>query len=492
MKSIQKIALLFLIVISLGSCQDFLDVNTDPNNPTSVSPDLVLPVGQAYSASIMQQDRGINHLGNMLMYNWSQSDGFSWYEDEFLYAVTSTFYEQIFENTFADVMKQYELLVTLEDSKYDNYKAIGMIMQAYHYQILVDTYGDVPYTEALGRSLNATPKYDGAQAVYEGIMNDLTNAIALIDGAAETAENPEETDAMFGGEMTSWKQFANSVKLRILTRQMSMSGREAYITAEFAKIEAEGSGYYMGNVGINPGYLAGEVDKQNPMWNELGANASGAVTMTNQATCATDYIILYLQDTNDPRISSIFEEPATGHLGVEQGKTNYDSPIPDAFIPENVSNIGAGILKAADMDATIYTLAELYFNLAEAAVNGYVAGSAQAFYESGIEASFDYLGASGASDYYSQNIANVGWAASANKLEAIITQKWIAVNGITAEQSWFDYSRTGYPSNLPISMKATTADRPVRLAYPASETSSNGTNVPSQPNVFTSKIFWAN
>ncbi len=492
MKNIQKIALLFLIVITLGSCQEFLDVNTDPNNPTSVSPGLVLPVGQAYTASIMQQDRGINHLGNMFMYNWSQSDGFSWYEDEFLYAVTSTFYEQVFERSYADAMKQYEILVNLEDSKYAYYKAIGMIMQSYHYQILVDTYGDVPYSEALGRSLNATPKYDASQTVYEGIMNDLTAAIEVIENAPETAENPEETDAVFQGEMMSWKQFANSLKVRILTRQMSMSGRESYITAEFAKIEAEGSGYYFGDVAINPGYIEGQVDKQNPMWDELGSDASGSQTASSKATCATDFIITYLENTGDPRISSIYEEPGTGHLGVMQGLTNYDSPVLDAFVPENVSNIGPGILKSGDMSATIYTLAELYFNLSEAALNGYIAGSAQNFYESGIQASFDFLDAGDASEYYTAAKVNVGWAASTNKLEAIITQKWIAVNGINAEQSWFDYSRTGFPTDLPISLKATSIDRPVRLAYPASEISSNGGNVPSQPNVFTSKIFWAN
>jgi hypothetical protein len=175
-----------------------------------------------------------------------------------------------------------------------------------------------------------------------------------------------------------------------------------------------------------------------------------------------------------------------------QGLTNYDSPVLDAFVPENVSNIGPGILKSGDMSATIYTLAELYFNLSEAALNGYIAGSAQNFYESGIQASFDFLDAGDASEYYTAAKVNVGWAASTNKLEAIITQKWIAVNGINAEQSWFDYSRTGFPTDLPISLKATSIDRPVRLAYPASEISSNGGNVPSQPNVFTSKIFWAN
>jgi len=77
-------------------------------------------------------------------------------------------------------------------------------------------------------------------------------------------------------------------------------------------------------------------------------------------------------------------------------------------------------------------------------------------------------------------------------MEVIITQKWIALNGINAGQSWFDYSRTGYPTGLTVSLQASTSDRPVRLEYPNSEITGNTANVPSQPNVFTAKIFWAN
>ena len=86
----------------------------------------------------------------------------------------------------------------------------------------------------------------------------------------------------------------------------------------------------------------------------------------------------------------------------------------------------------------------------------------------------------------------VDWSASPNKMEAIITQKWLALNGVNAFESWVEYNRTGYPSNLPISTYASQADRPVRLEYPASELSSNGGNVPNQPDAFSDKIFWAN
>ncbi len=483
MKNILKYVNLLIVILLLTSCEDFLDVNVDPNNPTTVTPDLVLPVAQKYTADLIQGTgtRYINTIGNMMMYNWSQSDGFAWYPDEFKYNVTSSFYAGIFNISYTNALKQYQILTQLDES-YDNYKAIGMIMKAYHFQLLVDLYGDVPYTEALLRKDNATPVYDDAAFIYEDLLTQLTAAISLIKSTTST-KVPGADDTMFEGDMDEWIKFANTVALRIAVR----SSNNAAITA----IYAEGSGFITDDVLVNPGYSKDE-GKQNPLWNFYQEDASGTLTLTSKATCATDFILNYLATRNDRRIDFLYEKPATGHLGVPQGLLDYDTPVADAFVPELVSNIGTGLLKSFDMGANIFSLAESYFNQAEAALNVPSVGNAQSFYEEGITASFDYLGATGASTYYGQNINNVNWAASSNKLEAIITQKWIAVNGITAEQSWFDYSRTGYPSNLPISIRATTSDRPVRLFYPASELSSNGGNVPSQPDAFTAKIFWAN
>lgn len=500
MKNILKYISVLVVILLLASCDDYLDVNTDPNNPSVVTPDLILPVAQKYTGEILtasdEGGRRFAGLANLLMVNWSQSDGFNWYPDEFKYNVTSSFYGRIFENSFYDVLKEYQVLVDLEP-EYDYYKAIGMIMKCFHFQLLVDTYGDIPYSEALLRGENATPVYDDAQTIYNDLIVQLTAAIDLIDATAASTEVVAEVgaeDGMFGGDMDEWKAFANSVKLRILTRQMSMSGRTTYIQTELDAIMAEGSGFITTDVGVNPGYLQ-QAGKLNPFYNLYGWDEGGTITMSNNATCASEYIIDYLTvQTNDPRVDYIYEEPATGHLGVVQGLLDYDTPVPDAYLPALVSNLGPGILVSPSQDVVIYTLAELYFNLAEAVNAGFTGlpGTAQANYEMGIQASFDYLGAGDASAYYGTAQNNVGWVASTNKLAAIITQKWIATNSITAEQSWFDYNRTGYPTGLPITELATTADRPVRLMYPASEISSNGANVPTQPDVFTSKIFWAN
>jgi hypothetical protein len=469
----------------LVGCDDWLDVNTDPNNPTSVGPDLVLPVAQHYTARIMQEDRGVNHLGNMMMYNWSESAGFSWYNDEFLYLSTSTFYDQIFDHTYYDALKQYSDLDGLGDD-YAAYKAISMIMKAYHFQLLVDFYGDVPYFEALGRSLNATPAYDDASAIYDDLLVQLTEAISMIDAAdaLTTSVYPADDDVIFGGDMAAWKTFANSIKLRILTRVSDVKDA-ASITSELDAIAAEGSGYITASVMVNPGY-ANQENQQSPIWYSFGQSVAGSATLTGDATCATDYMIQYLTDSNDPRIDVLYEEPTSGHLGVPQGITSD----PDTQGPSMVSNIGPGVLIGPDQGAVIMTTAEVYFNLAELADKGFAVGDAGTLYTQGVTASFTQLGltAADASAYLAQG----GNLIAYSDLEDIITQKWIATNGLTAEQSWFDWSRTGFPSNLPVSQEEANLVRPVRLAYPASEVGGNANNLPTQPDPFTAKVFWAN
>lgn len=485
----KKLFLIILLVAgTMVSCEDWLDVNTDPNNPTVVAPALILPVGQNYTARWIDIDRSVSHLGNMMMYNFSESAGFSWYNDEFLYlASSSTFYDQIFDNSYALALKQYHKLDELEGEEYAAYVAIGKIMKAYTFQILVDFYGDIPYFDALEGSSNPNPAYDGAQAIYDDLIVQLTAAIDLLNQAAENDLSilPEGDDAMFGGDLTSWKQFANTVKLRILTRESDVKDA-AYITTELGVIAAEGSGYIAEDVAVNPGY-ADQEDKQNPFWEDFGEDTSGTPTLTNLATSASDFIIDYLSSTGDSRISLMFEEPETGHLGVPQGIT-ADNAV---YAPPLVSNIGPGLLIDADQSSIIYTTAEAYFNLAELALKGF-GGDPEALYVEGVTASFNTLGAPNADTYLSQNIENVNYDASPDKLEAIITQKWLATLGLTAEQAWFDHSRTGFPQGLPVSQEIPNLVRPVRLSYPASEVGGNSLNLPSQPDVYTSKIFWAN
>ena len=480
--------LLQLILISAACSEDVLDINTDPNNPTEVQADLILPVAQKYSAYIQESYEGQNKLGNYMMYNWSQSYGYLFITTEFYYNVTSSFYNEIFDYTYSKVLKQYEALKDLEGEKYGNYHAISAIMQCYHFQILVDSYGDVPYFETLQRGEQPTPVYDDGLIIYKDLLLQLSNAIALINATNSNTDIspliPGEDDTMFQGDMNLWKTFANTLKLRILVRMSDLEEEHTFIKNEFDQIAEEGSGFLTTDAIVQMGYV-NEQNKMNPKWEKFGEDLQGNETPYNKSTCATQYLIDFLSRTNDPRIDFIYEKPESGHLGVEQGEEG------EQFLPEFVSNLGPGILKAPSQASILYTASECYFNQSEAALKGLMTGDAKSYYELGIEASFNYLGTGDANSYYSQNLNLVGWDASENKQETIITQKWIATNSIDAIQSWFDYSRTGYPSNLPISTLASTTDRPVRLAYPSSEVTSNGENLPEQPDVFNSKVFWA-
>ncbi len=482
-----QVALVFLAVVSCDD--DYLDVNVDPNNPVTVTPDLALPVAQNYTASDLFGNRRLNTFGNLMMVNWSQSDGFSWYYDEFNYLVTSNFYTQIWDNMYLSTLKQYNTLIDLPE-EYSNYTAISKIMMSYHFQILVDTYGDIPYSEALGRSQNPTPKYDDAQVVYEDLIVKIDEAIASIEGATTNTVTPGADDIIFNGDMERWIQFGNTLKLRILVRQSGLSGKQAYIQENMQNIINQGSGFLTADAVINPGYI-NEAGKQSPFWAAYGLTVAGEKQNNGEATIGSDFIINYLQTTNDPRIGRIYQEDPTGFLGVVQGLLNY--PTDDSFEPKFTSNLGPGLLKGPTQDAPLMLLTESLFLQSEAALKGYLPGeNPQGLYESAIQASFDFLGATGASAYYGQGVNNIGWNSSPNKLQAIITQKWIALNGINGHESWVEYNRTGFPTGLPVPLENTYNDRPVRLSYPSSEVTGNSNNVPAQPNEFTQKIFWAN
>jgi hypothetical protein len=143
---------------------------------------------------------------------------------------------------------------------------------------------------------------------------------------------------------------------------------------------------------------------------------------------------------------------------------------------------------------------ESLFLQAEAAQRGWItSGTAQSFYESAITQSFVYLEPStgtpvaDAAAYFGQALPNVGWASSSNKLTAILTQKWAALNGINWFEAYTDFRRTGVPA-LPISASTihVVPQIPVRFLFPQVELNTNGSNVPSLPvnAQFTDKIFW--
>lgn len=493
MKKISKYLAISLVAFALfTSCEDYLDVNEDPNNPSAevVEPEIVLAAAQVYNYNILA--RNMNQLGNLMMNNWTRDVGASnssYYFNEQTYNVTSDFYSAIFENLFLRT-SNFTFIQNTEAEGYDNYIAISKILKSFYFQYLVDLYGDIPYTEAHQRGNNLTPAYDDDLAIYRDLVVQLDEAIALINNAPAGSLNPGSNDVMLNGDMDMWIKFANSTKLRILLRESERTASGTYVADKIAEMQTSGA-EFLGpddNVKINPGFSASE-DKQNG-FAALFLNVNDQVINNYSSTAATKYTITYLTNTNDTRRNRIYAAASNGtYAGHQQGD------VLDSSTNYPVSHIGPGLLTDSSQDGIIFTAAESLLLQAEAVQRGYLSGSAQALYESAITESYKLLGltAADATAYYSQTLSLVGWSASAgNEIEAIINQKWIALNGINGAETWIENTRTGFPSHVPLSTVAPGTSRPIRLLYPSSEIAGNTANVPTQtePEAFTSKVFW--
>ena len=494
-------------LLTVGCSDDFYDVNNNPNDPSISTPNLTLPVAQEYFATL--NGTTMTYMGNMFVYNWSKPSNWSANQDYFRYNITNSFNTGIFEGSYVNILKNLTYIENYVDETgsvdYSAYHVIAATMKAFQYQLLVDIYGDIPYTEANKRSDNPTPAYDDAATIYKDLIDKLTAAAQLANNLPGNAENPGSQDIIFGGDMEKWGQFANTVKLRMLVR-LSNTGQDAYIKEEVAKINQNGLGYITEDVASNPGYSAAMEEQQSPFYGYF-FKINDSQEDRNDFTVASDYTIDYLNSTNDPRLYYLYKEAANG--GYAGSYQAVDLPG-SGFTSNDLSKVGVGLLKNSNQDQIIMSLAEALFIQAEAAQRGYITGAnPQELYEAGITSHFSYLYSgleedndpidgddpeADAETYYSQNIENVGWASSSNKIEAILTQKWIALNGIASIESWIDLTRTGFPENLPIPVDAAASgkSRPVRLLIPNSEQSRNSENAPKQTSddAFNSDPFW--
>lgn len=495
MKTINMKNILYILTLALISvgCSDFVDVNDNPNDPPISTPSLTLPVAQQSFANL--NAKPMTYLGNFLVVNWATPSNWSANALYSRYNFTAGDFATIFETSYSDIFKNLTYIENYEDPTggvdYTNYQAISTIIKGFQYQLLVDLYGDVPFSEANLRGENTTPAYDDAATVYKTVIDDLTNVVDIINARPDNAENPGSQDIIFGGDMNRWIQFANTIKLRMLVR-LSNTSQDSYITSQVALIDANNGGYITKSVSANPGYTE-DADKQSPFWDYFRKPVTAAEQDRGDYTAASEYAINYLENSNDPRLERLYAEAKTGggYKGAQQSTVLPGS----GFTSNELSKVGPGLLVSAEQNQIIMSLEEALFIQSEAAFRGYTTGVAKDLYEAAIKQSFTRLGvpdaATAAVDYYTQPVTNISWDASTNKIEAIITQKWIALNGTSSIESWIDLTRTGFPAGLPIPAESG-GKRPVRLLYPASEVSRNAANVPQQTadDVFNKSPFW--
>jgi hypothetical protein len=363
-------------------------------------------------------------------------------------------------------------------------------MEAHEMAILVDFYGDVPYTTAFDVSGNIRPKYDKGEDIYKALLPLIDEGLGLIKSATGNDLDIATQDILFQGNKNNWRKFANSLKLRLLMHTTKVSTFN--IPAEVAKIVAEGGGFLGNgvNASVQPGYTS---DKPNPYYNAHLVLVNGnEADNYNRANVFTLNTMLSLED---PRHTRVFRPAKTN--GTFKGTPYGADPI-----SENGSDLtsgpGFGPAPLPTSPMWLMTGVESMFLVAEATARGYLAGDPKVAYENAVRESFTFLGltTAQANTYLTNTNNRVAWPTSTalnDRLFVIIWQKYFALTSIQANETYNDWRRLGIVQPpLSVAPERGTNQIPRRLLYPASEYSYNADNVKGMGTVtpYSPKVFW--
>jgi hypothetical protein len=474
------IAAVMVLSLLAGSCKkNFESINDDPNNPKEVPNSYLLTGAQR---GLMDNTIDVwwgGNVGNQLGQYWSSNQYTSESRYFFRSGVTndawSRFYGGVRNDQLVNVGGLYELSEIVRKCKEDsivsslrgyvpNQIAVATIIRVWTFQNMTDAWGDIPYTEALKADANKTPKYDRQEAIYDGLLAEIDEAIALID----EAETGPEGDVVYNGDMTAWKKFANSLKMRLALRIVDRNAAKAQ--SEFEA--AYNSGAFESN-DDNALLHYGEFPSGNPIY--YNRYVSG-----RNDYCASDvFLDSTLTPLNDPRRPCFFRPAsATGlWIGEVYGLTEANG----AQTPNSRISQRSLLTLSATLPGIFMDYAQVEFMIAEAAERGWaVTGSAEDHYNQGITASISFwtelngTPASGAdiAAYLAQPDVNYQTAAGDWK-QKIGVQKWIALfnQGI---QGWTEWRRLDFKKlRLPADGVIEGTGIPLRMKYPVLEQTLN-------------------
>ncbi|MGG7440048.1 SusD/RagB family nutrient-binding outer membrane lipoprotein [Chryseobacterium arthrosphaerae] len=507
----------------LNSCSDeFLDVNKNVNEAYNNQVTPKDRLSAAETVIFRTQAVTMNRFGNLMMNAWAGNIYYfaSPFGDEFRMRADSQFYNGIWDNIYLGVGNYQAIIDHPDAAKYPHHVAISKVMKAYYMQMLVDLYNDIPYSEAFKGQANKSPKYDKAKDVYKGLLNELNQALVLMNQTPQNSTlnlvaNEDPIFSATSADMSNWKKMANTVKLKMLVRLSKCTDPEVitWRNAELqamAPLTADPANFITADVRINPGYSTASALQRNPYYQQYGRIDvdTGEINQNWRLVLASDHIVKALtgqipltSGLVDNRISRLFmaqawsaptNNPAAyrGQVqggGKVAGDEEGDFAALGLFMTYNNGSTGPNTTAALATNAGyVLTLSEVKFLQAEAAVvyPTTMSFNAQTCFNDGITASFTTFNGGTTPASAATYIANsstkpgVGWAATTNKIEAIQYQKWVALTNINPTETFISYNKTGFPQ-LPMPLGSYYPSRPKRLMYAQSEYISNTANVPN-------------
>jgi hypothetical protein len=438
---------ILFIVITTAGCKKILDINRSPNVPGVEQANAKLVFPSAVMATAAQVGGEYAILGSIWGQYATQSAFANQYRTWEQYNLNGLDFEDSYEGLFVRALPNFQLIINqAREQKNWNFFLMATVMKAYTTQVLVDLYGDIPFTEALQGSANLNPKFDDGYSIYKSLIDSLDAALAK-DFTASTNIPGGSADIVFPGAGTGlaadadwiasnninkWIQFANTLELKMFLRMVNKKPTEAQ--AGIQKLYNSGAQFLTVDAGVG-GFIA-EPGQDNPMYEQ---NIQGQNTSTNLR--ATYTLASFLKVKADPRISYF-----------------YGSTTPTAMHQGDYLNIDPAYgtvptLAERATDPVIFiSAAESYFMQAEARLRYFSGTGAKALYDQGVLAAFASMGQNGASFIAPGGVYEYPSGGTfEQQLEAIIVQKWISFGyGVHYLEGYFERNRTGYPKTSPV------------------------------------------
>lgn len=429
----KKIAIISTLVLGLAttSCDSYLDINQDPNSPaeSNMTTDIMLPAAELNLADSYGDFLRIT--GGYYAQHFTQTFGTSNYLDYSQFKMSATRSSSTYTQLNSRALKNLETIRSLAQQKeeWGTYLA-ATTLRAFAYQVLVDCYGEVPFSEAFTSGITS-PKYDDGKDIYAAILAELEEAL----GKAQASEKVATNFLFPGNKAGVWIQFANAMKLKLMMREIDAVPD---VAAKVGALIAEDN------------FPISDIAYENCWKNEAGAMSpfyaeefSSAWGSTQENVVANIAIIgTMLQKDNDGNV--IYEDPRLPAFFNKNGSGAYTGGISGSnFSTSDQFKSAYWCRPVASYDMPVYmiTVSEVEFFIAEYYARQGNAAQAQAHYEAAIEASCESAGVDGADKVIAQFPYKQG-----EFKKCIGISKWIALSGTNNFEAWCEARRLDYPA----------------------------------------------
>jgi len=445
---------LLLLLFWFNSCEDYLDVNDDPNRLTEVGLNSLLP-----AIELRLADAQYSATQTAAQVTQQTGSYFGYFENSTMAGTWSTLYLRVLAN--ANILAQQAAT-----AKAPNYEGIGYALQAYGLTMLTDIWEAAPWTQAFDGSNNLEPAYDDQPVLYNEISSLLDRALPLlqytpVDCTAEICV-AASSDLIYGGDLDKWIKMVYALRARLAVHLLNKGNANAT-----AAISAASQAFASNDDDFEFAYNA---VTRNPWHTDVAlANNTGNLTVA-QGVYAVQLLNGDIYNVIDPRREILLGEADGGNY---VGVNSYDDNAPTNTVDFTVDTYQS----REQTPMAMLTYAEMKFIEAEANLQLGQSGPAYTAYLAGIQASMDKYGVADAAAYLSDPAVAVG--AANLTLDLVMKEKYLAM--YLNYEVWTDMRRHNYATAVYRGFVVPDTQRwggpAQRALFPIDEFNRNGTEV---------------